>query len=182
MARIVPADAPLRRLNQQQAAYILGVTSRSLRDWPDAPRNDDGTYDAAPLVAWWLERDGKHGAMRNSSEFDNQRERLAAAQAEKVETENRVRRGELADMADVSAAWQDHILAAKSKLLSMPAKLGPQLVNIADAGTIAGRIRAEVHFALLELAESSDVRSGGVAPEGTVGVESSTGPDGLGVG
>ena len=179
MARIVPADAALRRLNQQQAAYILGVTSRSLRDWPDAPRNDDGTYDAAPLVVWWLERDGKHGAMRNSSEFDNQRERLAAAQAEKVETENRLRRAELADMSEVAAAWQDHIIAAKSKLLSMPAKLGPQLVNCADAGTIAGRIRSEIYSALVELAESSDVRPGSMAETLPEGMEPATGPHGI---
>lgn len=133
-------------LNQQQAAYLLGVTSRSLRDWSDVPRNPDGTYDGAAVVAWWARRNC------SESDFDNQRERLAAAQAEKVETENALRRGELADMAAVLSVWVDHIMNARAKLLALPAKLGPQLVNCADAASIAGKIRHEVYASLNELA------------------------------
>ncbi len=107
MANVKPAEIPLEKLNQQQAAFILNVTSRSLRDWTDAPRNSDGTYHAQKLVEWYV------GRLNQTEEgFDNQRERLAAAQAEKVETENRLRRGELADMAEVAQVWQNHILAA----------------------------------------------------------------------
>lgn len=177
MANIRPSEVALDRLNQQQAAYLLGVTSRSLRDWSDVPRNEDGTYNGRNLVQWFAGRQSQ-----SNSEFDNQRERLAAAQAEKVETENRLRRAELADMSEVAAAWQDHIIAAKSKLLSMPAKLGPQLVNCADAGTIAGRIRSEIYSALVELAESSDVRPGSDAEALPEGVEPAAGPHRIGLG
>ena len=163
-------------LTQMQAAGLLSISARTLRDWVDAPRNKDGSYPGPALVAYYIEKIG------GATEFDNQRERLAAAQAEKVETENRLRRAELADMSEVAAAWQDHIIAAKSKLLSMPAKLGPQLVNCADAGTIAGRIRSEIYSALVELAESSDVRPGADAEALPEGVEPATGPHGIGLG
>lgn len=93
-------------------------------------------------------------------DFDNQRERLAAAQAEKVEMENAVRRGTLADVAAVQGVWADHILAARAKLLSLPSKLGPQLTNATDPAAIAGRIRAEIYVALNELAEA-DAAPGG---------------------
>ena len=48
--------ATLRRLNQQSAAWLVGVSARTLRDWVDAPRNDDGSYDGRELVAWAQKR------------------------------------------------------------------------------------------------------------------------------
>jgi phage terminase Nu1 subunit (DNA packaging protein) len=95
------------------------------------------------------------------TDFDNQRERLAAAQAEKVEMENAIRRRQLADVAAVQAIWADHILAARAKLLSLPSKLGPQLANGTDPAAIAGRIRAEIYAALDELADADTETGGG---------------------
>ncbi len=45
--------AMLKRLNQQAAAFLVGVTARTLRDRTDAPRNEDGTYNGPELIAWW---------------------------------------------------------------------------------------------------------------------------------
>lgn len=42
----------MKKLNQQAAGWLIGVPVRTLRDWPEAPRCSDGTYDAAALVAW----------------------------------------------------------------------------------------------------------------------------------
>ena len=42
----------LRRLSQQAAAKLISVSPRRLRDELDAPRNDDGSYNAIELVAW----------------------------------------------------------------------------------------------------------------------------------
>ncbi|MEN9317321.1 MAG: Phage packaging protein Nu1 [Pseudomonadota bacterium] len=151
MAHRKPADVELGALNQQQAAALLGVTARSLRDWADAPRNGDGTYDGPMLVQWYVARE--RGLI---GEYDTQRERLAAAQAEKVEAENAVRRGELAELSAVAEQWSAHIHAARAKLLSMPAKLGPQLTHVADPTVIAARIRAEVYAALVELGGTDD--------------------------
>jgi phage terminase Nu1 subunit (DNA packaging protein) len=175
MANIRPSEVALERLNQQQAAYLLGVTSRSLRDWSDVPRNEDGTYNGRDLVQWFAGRQSQ-----SNSEYDNQRERLAAAQAEKVETENRVRRQELAEMSEVADAWSDHIANARSKLLSMPAKLGPQLVNLADPAVIASKVRTEIYASLLELA--ADVRPSRKARRDTESVAAPAKSDGIGVG
>lgn len=151
MAHRKPADVELGALNQQQAATLLGVTSRSLRDWADAPRNGDGTYDGPMLVRWYVARE--RGLI---GEYDTQRERLAAAQAERVEAENAVRRGELAELGSVAAEWSALIHACRAKLLSMPSKLGPQLIHVADPTVIAARIRAEVYAALVELGGTDD--------------------------
>ena len=148
MANRGAADVELTRLNQQQIAFICGVTSRSVRDWADAPRNSDGTYNAQEFIAWFIQRSsGGDG----EKEYNNQRERLAAAQAEKVETENRLRRGELADTKQMIEMWSGILAAVRAKLLSMPNKLGPQLVNNNDPAAIVNRIRSEVYAALDEL-------------------------------
>jgi phage terminase Nu1 subunit (DNA packaging protein) len=135
------------RLTQQQAAALASVTSRTLRDWADAPRNVDGTYNGPKFVRWLIDR-----ANPESDEYDSQRERLAAAQAEKVEAENAVRRGFLADVRRVLAAWAELVAAFRAKVLAIPTKLAPQLTNVSDPKVIAGRIRAELYAALAELA------------------------------
>ena len=78
MANRGKADVELERLNQQQIAWICGVTARSVRDWADGPRNADGTYNAQEFVQWFINRTTGTDAER---EHANQRERLAAAQA-----------------------------------------------------------------------------------------------------
>ena len=85
-------------------------------------------------------------------------------------------------MAEVAQVWQNHILAAKAKLLSMPAKLGPQLVNNTDAASIAARIREEIYAALIELAESSDVEANGMDGEGEQDMDAAPESDGVGLG
>ena len=138
----------LLKLSQLEAATLLSVSTRTLRDWAKAghgvPRNDDATYSGPALVAWYADH-------TRGSEFRDQRERLAAAQAEKVETENRVRLGELAEMSRVTEAWASHIAAARSRLLAMPAKL-PVLLEGRGAPAMATLIRTEVYAALHELA------------------------------
>jgi phage terminase Nu1 subunit (DNA packaging protein) len=133
-------------LTQKQIAELFAVTPRSIRDWhaEGFPRLETGNYDGAACVAWFASRDG---------EFADQRQRLAAAQAEKAEAENAIRRGELLQASDVGSAWSEMIAAARAKFLSMPTKLGPQIANVGDVGRIAEIIRAEVHEALAELAE-----------------------------
>jgi phage terminase Nu1 subunit (DNA packaging protein) len=143
------------RLSQKVAAELLGVTPRAMRDWPDAPRNPDGTYPGPDLVAWFIERRTPDAA----PEVEDQRQRLAAAQAEKVEHENAVRRGELARMDDVVRFWTDCIANTRARLLGMPSKLAPQLVNITSAPVIQSAIRAEVYAALTELSQYEPTES-----------------------
>lgn len=136
----------LNGLNQQTAAALLSVTARTLRDWVDVPRNPDGTYNAPALVAYYVAK------MSGDAEYDTQRERLAAAQADKYEMDNAVRRGQLADVPATERAWAECVVNARSRLLGMGSKLGPQLVNIGDPSIIAAAIRAEARAALGELA------------------------------
>jgi len=136
-------------LSQIQAATLLGVTPRTLRDWADAPRNGDGSYPGPAIVKYWAEKTfGTGGAESHPT----QRERLAAAQAEKVEAENRVRRGELVEIEQTATVWDDVVIATRAKMLSLPSKLAPQLVRQSDPNVIARALSDEIDHALAELA------------------------------
>lgn len=164
----------LSALTQIQAAALLSVAPRTLRDWHDAPRNEDQTYNGPALVAYYVGKAGGNG------DFDNQRERLAAAQAEKVEMENAVRRGQLVDVSVIERFWGECVTNARARFLGIGSKIGPQVVNIADASIIATAIRTEVRAGLAELAEYTPVD--GVDPESEPAVGPSTGVDGEPVG
>ncbi len=42
----------LQKLPQKTAAWLLGISTRTLRDIADLERNSDGTYNAAEIVKW----------------------------------------------------------------------------------------------------------------------------------
>ena len=116
----------LRRMSQKYVAELLSVTPRTIRDWhaEGFPRNEDGSYSGPDAVAWLLERRLRDD---DGPDFDDQRQRLAAAQAEKVEMDNATRRGELADMREVERFWTDCISAARAKFLSIPTRIGARV-------------------------------------------------------
>jgi len=137
------------------------VTSTSVRAWIRAGlptitaggkgRGHGATIELAALVRWYLE----------DNALDVAKTRLASAQADKHEMENALRRGELAELGAVEHSWSDLVLAFRAKMLSMPTKLGPQLINVTSPTIIASRIAEEINVALRELgAGTQDPRDG----------------------
>ena len=142
-------------------------------------RNAD-LFESAPALAAIYAGD----APSDAGEFDTQRERLAAAQAEKYEHENAIRRHQIAWMPEVDQAVAEVIGNARARILGIGPKLGPQLVNIGHASIIATAIRTECYAALAEL-EAYDPAGSGLAGGGPPLVEdlgAATGPDGQPVG
>jgi len=115
-----------------------------------------------------------------SLDAEQERARKDKETADKLAMENALRRGELAELSTVTAAWIDMVAAARAKLLSLPTKLGPQLANIADVGVIAAQIRSEVYAAIDELA--ADQGAGGGQVENAGGMEVAAGLNGKSVG
>lgn len=137
----------IRRLKQQTAAELLGVTARTLRDWTDAPRNADGSYDGPALVAWLVQRHG-------GSDLDpvHERARRDKEQADRLALENRLRRGEVAPLAEVARAWEAVLQACRLRLLRLPTDCAAA-VPPDQAATVQATVRNGVHEALRELSE-----------------------------
>lgn len=115
---------------------------------------------------WFLYRIFEHlvGRASNNEGEEDQRQRLAAAQSERYEMENEERRRQLMPVAEVIAFITEHNAAARAKFLSMPTKLGPQLINVTDPNVAASLIRTEIYAALDELAEWEPQQPDGPRP------------------
>jgi phage terminase Nu1 subunit (DNA packaging protein) len=121
----------IHNLNQRTAAELIGVTARTLRDWTDAPRNADNSYDGTALVRWLVRREA-------GVELDPVRERARKDKelADKYALENEVRRGTLRRVEEVADLWTRHILSARARLLRLPNDI---------AAAVEQKYRAVVH-------------------------------------
>jgi hypothetical protein len=89
--------------------------------------------------------------MSSSKDGETDRERKLRAEADLLEMEVQEKRGELLPALEAREAWRGEVLRCKTKLLSIPNKIGPQLVGQPLPETVAILSR-EVNEALAELA------------------------------
>lgn len=171
-------------------AKALNITPRRVQQLKKEglPSAGRGQYELGPCMAWYirflqqaLEKRGPN-VSEDSSDLVNERVKLTREQREKIALENEIRRGQLADMEQVRMAWGDHITRAKARILAMPSKLSPLLVNVADTNVIQQRIKSECYAALTELAESSDMRPVPVRSGNDGDVVAAAGPDDFAMG
>ena len=172
-------------------AKALNLTPRRVQQLKaeGMPTVGRGQYELGPCMAWYirylqnaLEKRGPN-VNPDTPDLLAEKTRLAREQGDKLAIENAISRGELVYLDDVVNTWADHISSAKAKLLAMPTKLAPQLVNQTNANIIAGRIREEVDNALVELAENTShvERIESIDPSGE-NVEPATETDDFGMG
>ena len=110
------------RLNQKDAAALLGINRRNLtREGDLAPREPDGTYLATELVAWFVDR---------GSELD---EKIKTEKLRKLKRDNETAEGNLVDV---------------NELFSWAEKLGAFIRQAGDLlarkNTITGREAQEI--------------------------------------
>lgn len=123
-------------LPQGAAAWLFGVSPRTLRDRSMAPRNADGTYNAQDLVAWHLEQlqpvDGE--PMLGGSDSPAL-ERFRNARADREELELAVRREQFVSLDDFWA-WFDESVAGplRKSLDQLQKKHGQEAFDLAIAG------------------------------------------------
>jgi phage terminase Nu1 subunit (DNA packaging protein) len=122
------------------------------------PKTAKGEYELGPCMAWYikflqqeLDRRGP-SASAASAGIIAEREGLTAAQRKRVEMENAVRTGELADVEDVRKEWTILVANAQKRLRAIPASIGPQLTNLSDPAAIVRRLKNEIDATLKELA------------------------------
>ena len=71
--------------------------------------------------------------------------------AQMAELEYRKASGQLLDADVVAATWVNQVGIAKGRLLSLPARLAPMVLNLKDLRAIEQVIRDAIHEALTEL-------------------------------
>lgn len=183
----------VRNVDVGTLARYLDVTTQRIAQLSKEPGFPDkiarGEYDLDLVAQWYirhikaeLKRRGPTGTVVGSN-MHAEKLRLVAAQAIKIETENRVRRGDLLTVDAVREVWQQRVSNTQKRLRAIPTTLGPQLTNKSQPAYIADRMKAAIDEACTELAgddfgeESGSARvpSGG-EPIGRDGVETVCAP------
>jgi len=139
--------ADFSRLRAVDIASLCGVDARTVTRWvgQGVPRNDDGSFDAASVFKWRINRAEARGEA-------DQRQRLARAQADRIERENQLAAGDLLSLSNSISLWQGILLDARNQLLALPQKVSPRLAH-QPVEVIARTLREEVHQTLTDLAE-----------------------------
>jgi phage terminase Nu1 subunit (DNA packaging protein) len=138
------------------------------------PKLSVGVFNLPAVTRWYvrylqaaLERRGPSGTVETASIL-RERKRLLTAQADRAEKENAIRRGDYLSAEAIQIVWMRQLTNARKRLLAMPQKLAPLLVNKAAAAYIAEEIKREIYRVLTELA------SGGATGTGATGTDAPT--------
>lgn len=96
--------AILSRLTQQSAAWLLGKTTRFLRDHQPA-RNADGTYDGPTLLEWMVARERLEAVEKEAADggADSAKARILEAKAIQEELEVQREQRKLVDREQIHA-------------------------------------------------------------------------------
>ena len=154
--------ADVIEVTEVELAEYLGLSTRRIRQlYKDGVviKSQRGRYDLKVSVLGYInsirQDDRKNGAdlekLKISKEAESlMHERLKKRKTELVvlEMEKKLHRSE-----DVEYFWNAMVLAAKSRLTSIPVKCAPILVGIEDRKEIQSILKREVADALNEIAE-----------------------------
>ena len=145
--------------SREDVAYMLDVSTKTIQrmevDGLPIAKTGSGArpneYDLRQVVRWWTAREIQKAT---GGDYNAERTRLTKEQADKEEMANAVRRGDLLEATEVGAAWDDMILAARSKMLALPTRVTP-LIQATDGEfhSIKNVIDAGVREALDELSQ-----------------------------
>jgi terminase small subunit / prophage DNA-packing protein len=117
-----------------------------------------GEWDLQKVTLWYiryLQTQARHrgpGGGPETAAVATERLRVLKGQAEKIELGNAVQRGDYISTDSVRIVWSRRVANTQKRLLGIPAKLGPQLINRTEPSYIADRMKQEIHAALNELA------------------------------
>jgi phage terminase Nu1 subunit (DNA packaging protein) len=140
-------------------ARVLNVTPRAVQQWGDKlgfpPKLAHGLYDLQKTTLWYI-RDMQLELSRRGGEHEPRalraaRLRLLKEQANRIETENMVQRGELVEYEAVRDGFVKKLVNCRQRLRGIPSAVGPTLTNKSDPAYIVDRVRVAIEAALSEL-------------------------------
>ena len=151
-------------LSKAKFAGFCGYPSRQVSNWIDEglPVKTAGRkgveleIDTAEAIGWLLgRRDVGHsdGSASRQTALSEERRRLVAAQSEKTETENRLRKDELFSADEVEAIVCEGTAVFTGQKRAMGSRLAGQLAGMTDPVAILKLLNSENDKILLELSK-----------------------------
>lgn len=153
-------------ITKTQVEEMLEVDARSIsryqnRDIDPLPivtkgkRGTANTYCAHQIMKWKIRREKEKYMPEDSTvlDYETERARLTHGQANKVEMETAVMRGDLIPADVVKEIQCDMIGRARSRLLAIPTKSAHAILNLTDLTVAQDILKEQIYEALDELAD-----------------------------
>ncbi len=142
---------------------VLELTERRIGQLVNLgmPKAGRGEYVLDDVMIWYIRYLKKELARRgpagtaDGATLQAEKLKLVAAQAERVQMGNAERAGQLLDAEDVRKTWTQLLKNIQQRVRSIPASIGPRLVNITVPAAIVARLKHEIDQSLQELASGS---------------------------
>lgn len=148
---------PTPGVDELTLAKLLDCSDRNVRDLAKrglVVKIAPGRYDLGRSVQTYVKHLRAHAAGHRSGEDDlvAERARLTRAQAEKVERDNAIARGEAIEVDAIAPALERIVRSVQLSLLAAPAKAASRLPHLtrADIGVIDGIVREALEDAATE--------------------------------
>ncbi len=146
--------------NLSEIADTCGVTFPTIRAWvrkgmPTLREGGQGTtwqFDSATVFEWH-KKQAAINAIGDVSrlDIDEARRRKLAAEAALCELDLSKARGDVISISEVGAVWLDIVSAARSRMLSIPAKMAAVIAPESDPMKIRELLETEIEESLDEL-------------------------------
>ena len=147
--------------NISAISKLLKLTERRIQQLAKdniIPRAERGKYDLVSSVHGYIDfLKAKAGGDFTAEDVIKNKNKLIKAKAELAEIEKMKATSELIPQEEVKRTWLELIHKLKQKLLSIPNKISPILVNIKNTNQIKLILQEKIYDALYEI--TSDDRS-----------------------
>lgn len=148
-------------VNSITLADLFGITDRRVRQLADEgvfQAISRGKYEMRDCIRKYcifLRQAAESCAAKTEIKinYDTERAMHEKAKREKAELQLKVMKGDLHRSEDIELIMTDMITKAKTKLLSLPSKLAPMVINRSDISMVQGLLQMQVEEALNELAD-----------------------------
>jgi phage terminase Nu1 subunit (DNA packaging protein) len=140
----------------KQLAEILGLSTRRIQQLAEEgvfPKTGRGKYKGIESIQKYIHTLQSNNAGDAEVDYFKERALHERAKREKSELQLGVMKGEMHTSNDIKLVMNDMIMAFRSRILALPTKLTPQLVDKTDMPVILDLLTREVSEALMELSE-----------------------------
>lgn len=135
--------------SRKETAEFMSVSAIAVSQWTvdyEVKKGTRSLYDIRKVIQWRIARD-----QEKSSNLTMERTRLAKLQADKVEIDLRIARGEVCTIPMVMEHWQEMIMSIRAKLLAMPPKIATAAIDASSVKEIEETVMELMYEALEEL-------------------------------
>lgn len=143
-------------------ADMFGVVSKRIMQLTDEgilEKVGRGSYDLTESVRKYVTHlKTRSGAADDAKSVTNEKDKqemlLKTAKREKAELELQLLKGDLIKADEVKQLYGGMVLTFRSKMLALPTKVAPQLLDIQNLVTVQDILSEEIYSALTELSKT----------------------------